>query len=376
MLDTIAIKLEPWDYKITHPNRFSPNPNAWRNSALSKSKPVKCHYNPSQKEKNQGYLPHLTLFGRNYPGGLATWLKIEFSAPKLIFGNNFQELSDADFNKVIVALRDALMRMGIETTQDALMEATVTAIHFSKNVILERNTPCFLLLQLLGKVDLNKRLDVSQSLFRNGGQMAKYHSCAYEIAIYDKNKDLEQAQKYGENRGVEKDYEHQSGLPKTGYKAQILRIEVRLKSKKLSNLLDKLGEQQDRTFSRLFHSDLSQKILLYYWKEITQGLYIMNIDVSSPASLICEIRKKFPRKRHTSILALVGLIITCQELGERGARLALNLSDSQYYSLKSDAKKLSENHMSFYFQSLNSVKKELERYAPITDLEVFLPIRA
>lgn len=50
--------------------------------------------NPSKKEKEQfGYLPRLTLLSR----GNEEMVKIEFSAPKLIFGNNFDELEEKRF---------------------------------------------------------------------------------------------------------------------------------------------------------------------------------------------------------------------------------------------------------------------------------------
>lgn len=226
MLDTIAIKLGSWDYKILLPHRFTPNAAILNNPAYAGNRIMRCHYNPTKKEKEQRYLPCLTLFKRFYGGRSATWLKVEFSAPKLIFGNNFEELLDTDFDKIVTVLIDALMDMGVEVSRKALINAKVTAMHYSKNIVLDRHTPCFLLIRMLEKVDMSKRLDISQSLFRNGGQMVKYHASTYEIVLYDKNKDFEQAQKYGERRGAETDYDFQRGIPNGCLTSHVLRMEV------------------------------------------------------------------------------------------------------------------------------------------------------
>jgi hypothetical protein len=66
--------------------------------------------------------------------------------------------------------------------------------------------------QALQKLDVNQKLDLAHTTFRNGGLMAKYHATNYEIALYDKVKDLEHAAKFGDRRGAETDYGCQSDL--------------------------------------------------------------------------------------------------------------------------------------------------------------------
>ena len=208
MIDTIAINIPEKDFKIKSPERFNPNAAAIFNPVFGDGGLVKAVYNPTKADKAKGYRPRLTLFKRPYTERVrAIWLKIEFSAPKLIFGNNFEELrgSANDLEGVIDNLLIALGSMGIETTYESLLNARISAIHYSKNILLERSTPCYLLIQTLEKLDLSGKLDLTQTDFRNSGQMVKYHSSLYEIALYDKVKDLEQAAKDGEKRGMEID---------------------------------------------------------------------------------------------------------------------------------------------------------------------------
>lgn len=367
MLDTITINLRQSDYTIRHPERFHPHAGAMRNPLFGDGGMIKCVYNPNKKEKAQGYLPRLTIFKKPYGDWAnAVWMKIEFSAPKLVFGNNFEELNgSADFNHIIDALFAALERMGIETTRDILINAKVSAIHYSKNILLERDTPCSLLIQTLKKLDMSARLDLSESSYRNDGQMIKYHANNYEIALYDKVKDLEQASKYGAGRGAENDYNCQLDFLSGLKKPEVLRFEVRLKSRKLKTLIATLGFKPRTTLKELFCSNLSRAILLHYWNEITKGLYILNIDVTDTEKLVDNIRAHFPGKRTTSVLALMGFVRACHDVGVRGTRNLLRLNDAQFYRLKADAKKLEQDGRSSRFRVLAAIRAQLKEFIPL-----------
>ncbi|MGQ0527577.1 MAG: hypothetical protein ACT4OY_06060 [Alphaproteobacteria bacterium] len=372
MLDTIALNLRRDDYIIHKPERFHPHAGALTNPLFGDGGIVKCYYNPGKKEKEDRYLPRLTLFKKPFGYWVdAVWLKIEFSAPKLIFGNNFEELRGRqDFDRVINALLDALKRMGIETTREVLTNAKVSAIHYSKNILLERDTPCHLLIQTLEKMDMSAKLDLNQTDFRYGGQMAKYHASNFEIVIYDKVKDLEQARKYGYKRGVETDYNCQHGLFEGRTKPEVLRLEVRLKSRKIKSLLASLGFQPRTILKDLFCANLSRAVLLHYWDEMTKGLYILNIEAGSCEKLVDNIRAHFPSKRPNSVLALMGFINACQETGIRGAKLLLKLSDAQFSRLKADAKKLEQNYKCPRFRILAAIRAQLKEFIPLIRADI------
>jgi len=57
----------------------------------------------------------------------------------------------------------------------------------------------------LDRIDLTRRLDLSHTDYRNGGQAIRYHANSFEVTFYDKLKDLEKA-RYTEKRGMERDY--------------------------------------------------------------------------------------------------------------------------------------------------------------------------
>lgn len=373
MLDTIALSIPEKDFFIKYLERFSPHASTVFRPVYGYRGFIKATYNPVKAEKATGYKPRLTLLKRPYTElSSAIWLKIEFSAPKLIFGNNFEELRDSDDVEIVLtALRGALVSMGIEIAYDTLLNAKTSMIHYSKNILLQRSTPCFLIIQALEKLDLSTKLDLTQTDFRNGGQMVKYHASTYEIALYDKVKDLEQASKNGEKRGVETDYGNMPDLfAEHKQKPEVLRFEIRLTSRKLKHVLKTLGLETECTLKKLFGADISRLVLLHYWKIITEGLYMLNIGTKDIEKLVYAIQTTFPRKRPNKIMELIGFIVCCQKLGVRGARMALNLKNHQWYKIKADAKVLEGKDICPRFLILNGIKKDLQEFIPLVKADI------
>ena len=99
MLDTIVITMNESQFSITDYERFSP-------SAVGLFKPpyyrlgsrgnFSCYNNPTKTDAKNGiYKPRLILTKRMRHGGFAIGLRIEFSAPKLIFGNDYKRAAKA-----------------------------------------------------------------------------------------------------------------------------------------------------------------------------------------------------------------------------------------------------------------------------------------
>lgn len=367
MLDTVVLTLPEKDFFIKNDDRFTPYAGFLKNPMYGGKNMVKCVYNPTKAEKQSGYKPRLTLVKKPFTEhAKAVFLRIEFSAPKLLYGNNFVELrGHVDFLPVLTALHTALASMGIEVSLETLKTANVSAIHYSKNILLERETPCFLLIRELEKLDLSPKLDLTQTDFRNSGQMVKYHASTYEIALYDKVKDLQQASTYGDKRSAEIDNGSQLDLLNSLKLPEVLRFEIRLKSRKLKSLLLQIGHARSLTFQNLFNASLSRTILLHFWNLITDGLYLLNLSSDDPAALIARIKAAYPKKRQTSILQLIGFAHTAEKLGIRGAKLHLGLNNQNFYRLKKDLKALDGTHTTSRFSVLKAVKEQIIEFIPL-----------
>lgn len=271
MLDTVVLTLTSDQYQIIDPNKFTP-PASWI---------TRTHYhiqskqNPTSKELALGiYKPRLSLatrFGKDHQSDLI--LKIELSLPKLMFGNNFQELQYKNFSGVVKKLIDVLHEMGVATTKDNITNATVSAIHYSKNIALTDGSTPYHYMSKLKEANMPLSLDVNQTDYRNDGHCLRWHCNSYEIIFYDKIRNLEQAKK-SNKRAIEKDNELQLHLFDALQKRhmfEVLRMEVRLnKRQKVKQLFTALGIKADLTFKKLFKPAISKKVLLYYYEKLEQ----------------------------------------------------------------------------------------------------------
>jgi len=289
---------------------------------------MSCYHNPASADLEKGnYKPRLTLIRRNQQGGFSIKLKIEFSAPKLIFGNNFEELEGKDFCRVIDNLYEKLLDIGILTRREVLRRADISAIHYSKNIVLENGLTSSMLIRELGKIDLNRRLDLSHTDFRNEGHSIRYHANSYEVTFYDKIKDLQKA-KISEKRAIEKDNAIQFGLfeNRLGSQMEVLRMEVRLGNRnKLKSLFKKLGLDSGLTFQELFDSNLSRKILLHFWEEIRLGLNFLSTSSSKPEDLYLQIKAGNPKMKSSKLLQYTAVLQLANSVGIRGLRALLEV---------------------------------------------------
>ena len=142
-MDTFCIRLNENAFKIEKPKIFDPSADSVysRSFPMGRRPYIKATYNPTATDmKNVGYLPRLTLQKMPIKKDWKIFLDIEFSAPKVLFGNNFEELTDSDFNVLCKELCRKLELVGIVTSMDAIKKATLRKVHYSKNIIFEDGT--------------------------------------------------------------------------------------------------------------------------------------------------------------------------------------------------------------------------------------------
>jgi len=285
-----------------------------------------CVQNPTKADFEAGrYLPRLTLARRKVRGSFTTTLRIEFSAPKLLFGNNFDELTSRDFEAVLVALRRALAEMGVPVADHVLRAARVSAVHYSKNIVFSDYTSCSMVTRELDRIDLDGRLDLSRTDWRNSGHAVRYHANSFEFVFYDKLKDLERA-KVSEKRAIESDsriqldlFVERANFPK---QLEVLRLEVRLGSrKKIVSLLKEVQAAHQPTFAALFDASLAQDILLHFWQKIRRQLpFAERSHGQRPEDVLMALARAAQGDvRPGALLQQLGSALLVQSVGVRGA---------------------------------------------------------
>lgn len=326
-IDTITLTLYPSDFVILRPGDFTPNTNRINEMKpwdMGKGKYMRATRNPSKQDNEiAGYLPYITYCKALRAGGLAVELRIQFSAPKLLYGNSFDELLETDFDLLYQRLFDGLKYYGIRLFKgmDALVNAKVAAIHFSKNFPLNNYITAREAIMEIQKCDVTSWRDVSQSDYVNNGHGFKTHSQYYELAFYDK---LAEYNKGKRNQPIfDKDLQLQMDLfgnKETIRPFEVIRMEARLNNAKtIKTALKKAGfDGRDVTLKSLCQKDVSQAVLKQQLSEL-YSRYPKISDAQAPDlhSLFSELYIQNPDRSMATLLSAVGMRALSQEFGTR-----------------------------------------------------------
>src|SRR3990167_5095580 len=116
MIDTVVMTLRSWNFRIIDPDRFEPSARF----ILNGSKPLgargyfTAYQNPTKEEFRKGiYKPRLTLINRY----------------------------DFNLKKRETSLRIELANMSVAVSEYSIYHAPISAIHYSKNIVLTDGTP-------------------------------------------------------------------------------------------------------------------------------------------------------------------------------------------------------------------------------------------
>lgn len=360
MIDTIALTMKQNEFSITDWRKFQKTVIGGKNTY------TKYVYNPNIKL--EGYKPRLTIYDRF---GTKT-ARIEFSAPKLLLGNNFDELSEKDFEPLVQRLTSDLRSMSFQVYQCNLRNVEVSKIDYSKNIIFTDFITSSMLITELSKVDMSAKLDETLKNFRNDGHLLTYHANSYEICFYDKRKDLEQAKKYGDKRSVEKDNIVQLNLFDNlkSDPLEILRLEYRLNDRRqMKKLFSKFGIETDLKFSSLFKKDLSKKLLLNVWQLFESDLALTTQDTDDPISLLDGIFKEKPDISLLKALAYA-MSYNIASSGNGGIKkfkdCIIRHSDMRsWYRIKSQLKGVGLSPTKTKLEALMQISRQLNKFEPV-----------
>lgn len=269
MLDTITLSLNIRDVK--HPVHFNPkrayewSPHISHIIAGGRSrmygKTCVCHYRPLlEKEKQSGeYFPKVKLLEVARPGGIQQLLYVTFSAPKLVFGNNFNELENHHLELVCERLSQRLRDMGIFVSPKTLQSADVRQIHYSKNFLL-LGQPIEEVFGILRRARPPRKKGYRYerySSYTGGGQSVYIYTKQHGLCFYDKKAESRK------NKGIPNElYVDAWQLPKD---IDVLRIESRCSNPmniRKTLAWAGLSVPKSLTLEALFNSDISQAVLL------------------------------------------------------------------------------------------------------------------
>ncbi len=335
MIDTIKLVI-PFDRRPEWIVRFRQLHTLDTSSGVSRT-----NINPSKGYKKAGvYQPRMTYIERPVTGGRTYSLAIELSLPKLMYGNNFSELTDFDFDAITKKLSELLRTTyNIWLLPDMLAKSDIGRIDYSKNIVFADNTPVSTILGSMSTADISKTYDVQKTDFKNGGHIWHIHTNSLDVAMYDKVADLKQ-EKVSSKRSHEKDGYAQMSILESlerNRSITVARYEVRLNGvRKIRAELKAVGFLDGITFCELYSTDLARKILLSHWTKVFAKIPKALLDTDTPEQLLLNIAKANPDIKAREALAIMGMKLLANETDERYLRNLLEglFTPSQYRRLK------------------------------------------
>lgn len=361
MIDTVKLLIPVHNPLIFDGSRFTP---ISLEQLVNSRGYGKTFLNPSPTYAKMGrYMPRLTIFKRVRQFGAVTYeLAAEFSAPKMLFGNNFDELEEKDFDALLTAIQATLYELlGHKFFKAQLARADIAAWHPSKNIVFLDYTSCQTILNTMGKLDVSKTYDLQKTDFRDG-HVVHIHANSLDIAFYDKMADLLKAKKSGK-RAFENDSAAQLNLLESlsEYRPmEVFRYEVRFVGR--ASIKRAYPELEQWTFENLYKKNLCQGILLKHWNKLTSSVDMLALDVKEPYELLQNyLEANDGITPQAALAAVAGLVITSQ-VGIVGLRnvLEARYGRQAWYRIKP----LLKSPTPYRFTAFVHIDEALRRFTP------------
>ncbi len=328
--------------------------------------------NPSKNNLDTGlYFPRFLWYRRFWPIDQES-VRIEFSVPKILFLNNLKELKESDFDMVVDTLVERIRMMGMFIDRESIINAQVSAVHFSKNIVLEDGYTTRYIISELHKVNMRKSFDFTKARYMNDGESLVAHTTSHEMIIYDKVADI----KKGPKRAIDKDqtaYQMSffDEIPKSEL-LEILRMEIRLWNKiKVNSVLASLGYNKNPTFRDVFNTKLSQDVVSKYWNQYMKNvsLWVLSTQSSWKELLMSFLQNSKKPKEAIYLTWLTLLSRDGDGLRELRAIIEKSAHDRTWYRIVSDLKEISsllseKEHPRSWVEQID---KKLESYIPINN---------
>ncbi len=219
-------------------------------------------------------------------------LTIEFSMPKLWYGNNILEVNEFDVYNIITKLQKQLRKMRIIIPVDVLWcKSLISNLEICKNINVDE-VPVWVLIDYFRKLPPPCRFmiledDIYKAQRRIG--QCRFVGERHEVTCYDKTREV-----------IDRPQSNIAEFYCYKPMPNILRFEVRLKKEALQSILGK--EKGIITLSDLAHNyKLYDKVIEKYWKPFVKASKYIPI-YASPEVQLAQIKHKLSPEEYKNLL--------------------------------------------------------------------------
>lgn len=233
--------------------------------------------------------------------GFSYDLRIEFSAPKIVFGDNLHEITEDDYSKLRTTLLSRLHLMGFDfISPEDINNATVSRLDVCKNVIFSSRAAMIMVINALKKANLGGEFTPFEKSYLGGGYAIGFSLKNEEISVYDKGEDLRRARK-SKSKARDEDAFFEGGIKGEWKNGSVLRIEVKMNNAgTIRRRLKSVGlevSSESITLSSIFKGNIWKLLLNNRFRQIYAKIPIVELDGESVEQTFLSIIKEEQGKR-------------------------------------------------------------------------------
>lgn len=315
--------------------------------------------NPGPDEQALGYHPSLTAY-RNLQHGSQIFARIQFSAPKLLWGNNLDELNNCHAIPVAKRLRSSLQNMGMNPTWERLLRAQVVTLHYSKNILLEDGYTANEVIQYISRIQSGGRLQKRDSQYNRNGSGVNLYNKSFGFSIYDKVAEL--------------DPPLRELIEQHGTKPQVIRLEARLnKRQKINHTFEKLELGLDPSLQEAFDSEKSRQVVTHFWQELIEPqVAVVTQTGESANSIVQKLLRGMPDITIHTAVKRTGLVLSGRATGGLSELRTIVLDRKSYRTWQRMYQEIKEANLLLEEQEetwWNQIETQLAEYESLSIIE-------
>lgn len=279
-MDTVILKISsPYRFQTGDRSLFLPELIKRKYEELSPTerssiRPYLRRFRLEPKQQDE-YIPRVEIFETltDDHKDLRYILKIEFSAPKLLYWNSLQEVGENDQERIILALKSALAKVSVFVETDAIANALVSGVHACKNIPLPKTIKMREIINELSRVDISKAFDVADKQDKKGARVLNIYAGTTDWSFYDKISDCLRPKNKRKDKHLIK-YEREFIERHNLQDREVFRYEYRIKKNQTikRDINELLGRDYETrvSFKDLFTPNLLKNLVLNSWQKIIE----------------------------------------------------------------------------------------------------------
>lgn len=367
MIDTVILRINKNDFTISPSaySYFSQSVRPILDENIKTGRFAEVTYQLPQKLRQTGlYFPRFSIIKARRHGGYAIFARVKFSAPKVLFGNNFDELAGSELKQVCEALSGRLRMMGIIIHPETLASAAVSTIHYGKNIPFTDYTTASQIISDLAKCDTTIRKHHNARDYAGGGEALYLQTKTSGLIVYDKVQELKTTQ-HKKGRFEEDNQCQFYILDQIQTPFEVVRIEARLQEPEaIRNAFSRCNiDLHNGRFRDLFSQGIARIILMDYFSPFMAEQNKLVGIRSSLKEFVAKLKRGSPKISPRNILMITGVKALLNEDGYRDIRKEIGATSGQWLRIRqiiSEAKIGTRNQ-----NSIGIIKRSLENFHPV-----------